>query len=71
MELVVMESNFKKLLGEIIQGTRWYQNNLCYKYIFPYRGERYKVQGGGVYKVQGEGVYKVQGTEDFSEKGRL
>ena len=36
-----------------------------------YRGERYKVQGGGVYKVQGEGVYKVQGTEDFSEKGRL
>ena len=36
-----------------------------------YRGERYKIQGGGVYKVQGEGVYKVQGFENFSEKGRL
>ena len=41
------------------------------KFDITYRGERYKVQGGGVYKVQGEGVYKVQGTEDFSEKGRL
>ena len=37
------------------------------KCLSNYRGERYKVQGGGVYKVQGEGVYKVQGTEDFSE----
>ena len=25
-----------------------------------YKGERYKVEGGGVYKVQVEGVYKVQ-----------
>ena len=31
------------------------------KPVIFYRGERYKVQGGG--------VYKVQGPENFSEKG--
>ena len=34
-----------------------------------YRGESYKVQGGGIYKVQEGGVSKVHGPENFSEKG--